>query len=235
MKSYVYRPTNTLSVWAFVAIGLAIVSWAANLVFGVLFAVPLLAKGIQLDNLNEAELLALGEQFTQLETVTFALIALLVCTFLFSMVMVSIWINRSHKNARALGVAGLSSSPAMAVGSFFIPIVNLFLPYRAMKELVSGSLKANHQPPIAAKLGFWWFTWIVGNLLSRLSNKMIDNQAESGTLAELANKMVTLQQALYIDFVSEILMIMSALLLWQIMRQTNQAHQQLAQQTMQTV
>jgi hypothetical protein len=55
--------------------------------------------------------------------------------FLLSAVPVGGWIYRAHANLHDAGVEELHYSPGWSVGSFFVPLVNLVVPFRAMREL----------------------------------------------------------------------------------------------------
>ena len=61
----------------------------------------------------------------------------MIAVFIATVVAFSMWIHRAYANLPALGnpKEGLEYSPRWAVGGFFIPIVNLFVPYRAVKEI----------------------------------------------------------------------------------------------------
>jgi hypothetical protein len=51
-----------------------------------------------------------------------------------------VWSYQAHENARLLAPgAPLSNGPGVMIWSYFIPFVNLFLPYSAMKEVFSAS------------------------------------------------------------------------------------------------
>gem|GEM_PF-413908 len=73
------------------------------------------------------------------------------------------WIHRANFNARQLGAEGMRFTPGWAVGSYFIPIVNLWKPYQAMKEIwKASSSPSNWQgAPSGALLGIWWFLWLL--------------------------------------------------------------------------
>jgi hypothetical protein len=55
--------------------------------------------------------------------------------FALAAVPVAIWIYRAHANLRDAGVGELAYSPGWAVASYFVPGVNLVVPFRAMREL----------------------------------------------------------------------------------------------------
>ena len=52
---------------------------------------------------------------------------------------VSLWAFRAHANLHEGAVAGLNFAPGWAVGSFFVPVANLWVPFQAMRELVNRS------------------------------------------------------------------------------------------------
>lgn len=68
------------------------------------------------------------------------------------------WKYRAAANARLLDPAAMTISPAMAVGSYFIPFVFFVVPYRAMAGIARASLGS------AAGVGLWW-TAQVGSVI----------------------------------------------------------------------
>lgn len=78
--------------------------------------------------------------------------------FIATMIPVLIWIYKAHANLRRDGVPGLKHSPGWAVGSFFVPIGNLFVPFQAMRALYNRS----HGEPeelsdaTADTVSSWW-------------------------------------------------------------------------------
>lgn len=111
-------------------------------------------------------------------------------TFAISIVLVSLWIYRAHDNLRAAGVADLKFTPGGSVGWFFIPIMNLFKPFQAMKELWNESHGTSNgygeQSP--STVATWWTLWIARNILDILSARMTmaGNEA-SASLALVLN------------------------------------------------
>ena len=97
------------------------------------------------------------------ELVTWVLTGLLLCSGLVFLC----WLYRAACNARALGARGMQVSPAWAVGGFFVPIIHLFLPYQAVKEIwVNGSVDSE---PDSIWLKIWWFCVLGSMALSRFS------------------------------------------------------------------
>ena len=92
----------------------------------------------------------------------------------------SMWIHRAYRNLPALGAtAGLSYTPAWAVGYFYIPILNLFRPYQATKEIwrasdpnIADAGVAWERAPGSSLLVTWWAVWILSNLIDNASFRL---------------------------------------------------------------
>ena len=88
-----------------------------------------------------------------------------------TVVVFAIWIYRAGYNARQLGAAGMQFSPGWAVGWYFIPILNLWKPYQAMKEIWKASAapagwQEYQRGPI---LPLWWGFFLFSNFLNNAS------------------------------------------------------------------
>ena len=86
--------------------------------------------------------------------------------FVFTIVMWCVWQHRSHQAAREL-VKGMELSAAWAVGCWFVPIVNYFKPFQAMRELwrAGEGTPTWHGQSTWPVLGWWWVTWLGFNIL----------------------------------------------------------------------
>ena len=73
------------------------------------------------------------------------------------------WIYRANVNCHGFGAKNMRFSPRWSIGYFFIPILNLFEPYLAMKEIwqVSTDPTAWRQEKGSALLGWWWGLWLI--------------------------------------------------------------------------
>jgi len=76
------------------------------------------------------------------------------------------WKYRANNNLRKLSTHEFEHTPGWAVGSYFVPIVNLVAPYNAMKEIWT---VAHQQEENTRFLGLWWGAWIVSGALGQLS------------------------------------------------------------------
>lgn len=92
---------------------------------------------------------------------TMVLLAFLI--FIAGGVVVLRWIYFANANVRALGAQELNASPAMAVGSYFIPIVNLGMPFQSMREIWKASVNPRDWEIVRAPaiIGWWWMFWLL--------------------------------------------------------------------------
>lgn len=74
---------------------------------------------------------------------------------------------RLTANSHALGNPRPETSPGFAAGSYFIPILNLFKPYQAMKECYTACRVDG-----GSLLGFWWAAHIIGFMLGQISSRL---------------------------------------------------------------
>ena len=111
--------------------------------------------------------------------ILFALLELLV--YLTTVVFFLMWLYRAHQNLRAFNPGHPSSySPGWAVGSFFIPFVNLIVPYRAVKELWQKSGPPDEavlfEPSPPAIFPGWWTFWLLASVASNISMRVTFNE-----------------------------------------------------------
>lgn len=84
-------------------------------------------------------------------------------TYAVTIVFFCFWIYRLARNVRALSGRRLSFSAGLAVGYYFIPILSLWKPYQAMKEIWKGSANPQGRRSTRASplVGWWWTFWIL--------------------------------------------------------------------------
>nr|WP_298929211.1 DUF4328 domain-containing protein [uncultured Erythrobacter sp.] len=79
-----------------------------------------------------------------------------------SVIAVLVWIFLAHGNLHRAGVDSLNYTPAWAALSFFVPVANLFVPFKAMRELANRS--AGEPMELAEadvdEVFSWWGCWI---------------------------------------------------------------------------
>jgi hypothetical protein len=78
------------------------------------------------------------------------------------------WLYRAYGNLRALGAAELAFTPRAAVSAFFVPVVNVVVPVRVVRELWHGSDPTRREggaPPTMSPWVAWWWGVFVASVL----------------------------------------------------------------------
>ncbi len=137
-----------------------------------------------------------SEGEAQLLMVLFLSSLAMLSVYILAIVLFCVWLHRVARNARALGVRNLDNTPGWAVGYFFIPIMNLFVPYKAVKEIWQSSDPDaepdfwSHRP--AGLVGSWWAFFLIGNIGGRVIDRFLEGAYSASFIMPLA----TLQAAL---------------------------------------
>ncbi len=91
--------------------------------------------------------------------------------FVISAVTFIQWFRRAYYNLH-LRVNHLSYTEGWAAGSWFVPIVNLYIPYQIMKELYQETKELLTEKGLSINenfttgyLGWWWTLWIIKNII----------------------------------------------------------------------
>ncbi|SRR6266496_3418062 len=97
--------------------------------------------------------------------------------FIFTAIVFGRWIYVVAKNTRALGAQNLEFSPGWAVGYYFVPFLNLWKPYRAMKEIWNASENPDDWKGRKGNmiLRRWWAFWIISCLVGQGSLRVLMN------------------------------------------------------------
>lgn len=94
--------------------------------------------------------------------------------FIVSGFLILKWIYQANQNVRFLGAKNMEFTPGWSIGFYFIPILALWKPYQAMKEI----WKASHNPQnwqlekANLVLGIWWFSWIANSMVGQAVFRM---------------------------------------------------------------
>ena len=81
-----------------------------------------------------------------------------VITFVASIILVAVWVAQAHRNLHEAGLQSLNYSPGWATASFFIPFINLWVPFASTRELFNRSVgKAEwHADTSAGDVTSWY-------------------------------------------------------------------------------
>lgn len=80
------------------------------------------------------------------------------------------WIYRVSRNAHALA-PGLEIRPPWAVGWYFVPFANFWMPFRALREAWQASSNPEHWrgAPVPAVMRWWWGLWLLSGFIEQVS------------------------------------------------------------------
>jgi len=111
-------------------------------------------------------------------------------TVVITMITFLMWIRRANINVRGFGAEGLQYTPNGAIGYYAVPILNVFKPYQAMREIYNASINPRTQNYRTGNtlLVTWWSTWLVAAWLGRLALRYLF-RAETVNEMIVANKM----------------------------------------------
>lgn len=138
--------------------------------------------------------------------------------FIVSGILILKWIYQANQNARQLGAKDMAFSPGWSIGFYFIPIVSLWKPYQAMKEIWQASQNPSNwsAEKVSSILGIWWFFWIANSIAGQAAFRL-SRRAEE--ISEIMNVNLVSQA-------SEVISIPLALVTWLLIK--NVSHVQLA-------
>lgn len=122
-----------------------------------------------------------------------------VIIYLISVVTFIRWFRRAYYNLH-LKIKNLDYSEGWAAGSWFVPFVNLYRPYKIMKELyeeteklVVNSLADYNGQLSTSTVGLWWGMWIFSGIVDQIiyhytkNAYLIDELIESTFLDMVSN------------------------------------------------
>lgn len=118
--------------------------------------------------------------------------------FVISAILILRWIYKSNINARNLGAKNMTFSPGWSVGYYFIPILTLWKPYQAMKEIWKASKAPSdweHQNE-GGFLSIWWTLWLFSNAIGQF---IFRRSLKAEEISELLNLNIANQVSDVVD------------------------------------
>jgi hypothetical protein len=109
-----------------------------------------------------------------------------IVVFIVSGFLILKWIYRANYNARQLGAENMAFTPGWSVGYYFIPVLTLWKPYQAMKEIWKASKNPSYLGSSSASfiLPIWWTLWLIVGFLGQAILKL---SMRADELPELLN------------------------------------------------
>ena len=100
--------------------------------------------------------------------------------FIISLIAIIGWSHSVVKTAYARDPKSVRKTPGWAIGSWFIPFYNLVMP----RVLISEALKELRTRPPRKLLTVWWVVFLLSNLGSRQSGKVLSDAIDALSNAE---------------------------------------------------
>ena len=102
-------------------------------------------------------------------------------------------------NSLGFGAKGVKFTPGWSIGYYFIPTLNLFKPFEAMKAIlqISRDLKGWFYQLGGQLLGWWWAAWLFSGVMTRISTKAY-MKAESIIEYQAASKLSIMDEGVSI-------------------------------------
>jgi hypothetical protein len=124
--------------------------------------------------------------------------------YIITIILFLLWFHRVSCNLKPLGVRDQQHSPGWAVGSWFVPFANLFIPYRIAKELWLKSDNDTNEygfltteSTVPGFFGVWWGFWVGSNIVQNAAARL-SFRATSAEMLSMAEWLSILGDALSI-------------------------------------
>ncbi|MFD9302910.1 DUF4328 domain-containing protein [Streptomyces sp. NPDC060048] len=104
------------------------------------------------------------------------------------------WFHRVHGNAEIFNPGAVTRSSGWAIGAWFIPLGNFFLPYAMAKEIWAASLQlgpdGSFRRVSTAPLTSWWLLWVASLIADRVYGSLYGDATDAQELASSADASV---------------------------------------------
>jgi hypothetical protein len=147
-------------------------------------------------------------------------ISLLVGYFLIGPLTFIPWFHRAYSNLPRLGFRELRYGPGWAIGSWFVPFLNLFRPKQIANDIYRASDPTKPprsdfwKEPITPLLGWWWGLFILAGVVERAGLNVAESANRDSFIREHgAMESVRQEQTgLIVSSVGTVMMIIAAVL-----------------------
>lgn len=167
-----YRSPGGLAVWVIVSLLIAMVTDAGAVISNLLQAA--LLEDVRIG-------VATSQETLEQNDARQALIGLSqMGSYLITTILFLCWISRCYRNVEAISRWKRDFGSGWAVGSWFVPFLNLVRPYKIVRETwwvstypdLADDVGAGFTPSGNALLGFWWAAYLLMNLLGQITFRM---------------------------------------------------------------
>ncbi|WUD76920.1 DUF4328 domain-containing protein [Streptomyces sp. NBC_00510] len=92
-----------------------------------------------------------------------------------------VWFHRVRSNGEVFAPNGFEKGRGWAIGGWFIPIGNLWIPSKVARETWVASSQTTQdgrlRPADSGPVSYWWAAWIASSVLGRLSGGLFDESS----------------------------------------------------------
>lgn len=144
---------------------------------------------------------------SQVPLIAFQVVGIATLAFAVAYVLLAVffllWMNRAYHNLHRAQVENLSYTKGWAIGAWFIPIANFFLPDAIMKEIWDKTQEAfRNEQPFEKKshslVSFWWFAYILSGIVKAISYYLLINEVIEGAyVVAIISNVISLFALLY--------------------------------------
>lgn len=215
-----FKSTRNLAMWAMLLLGFTAILDVVNIVMNATELVLVskypdtVAAAISDSDADFTEMPG-GTLQAAVGLIALGIVLFSILGFLATITVFLIWMYRSYENLKPLGTAHTEYSSGWAVGSWFVPFLNLVRPYGIIKEIWFGSdpddIDIESSPlgstlemaKVAAPMfGLWWAMWIISNVFNNISTRL-------GLRSSTLDDHIT---SFWLDIIASVLTIVAALL-----------------------
>lgn len=113
-----------------------------------------------------------------------------VLSLLGTAVVFVIWFHRVRCNGEVFRGDGFTQTSGWAIGGWFVPIGNLFIPFRIARQTWAASTQygpdGSFRKVSSAPLTAWWILWTVSSVLGRVYDRLSRSAETPGALGDVA-------------------------------------------------
>jgi hypothetical protein len=197
-------------------------AWWANALVGACVLLSVISIGSALLQIRLLGRIDAGETISESETARNDLVyggigLIQAVVYLTAAVVWLMWLHSAYGNLFLVGRRAADETPRWAVGCWFIPFLNLYRPYRVVKELWLRSANMNMElsvqdQPAPSLASVWWGVWILGSIVGRfLSRRMLK--------AETVDSLI---EATWLGMVDDLITILAGVLAILVVRRIQQ-------------
>jgi len=111
-----------------------------------------------------------------------------IVTLLATAVVFIVWFHRVRVNAEVFAPHAFTKGRGWAIGAWFVPIGNLFLPRRIVREIWDASAQAapdgSWRQVSQVPLRLWWSLWIASTVLGRIAGSVYSSAEDADAIQQ---------------------------------------------------